>query len=101
MFSPRSRLGASVTALVAAAVAVATLAGCSSGKSTTASGGSDGSGGSGSTSGTTITLYNGQHPETTQALLAAFEKQTGIHVRERDGDETELAQQIEQEGSSS
>jgi iron(III) transport system substrate-binding protein len=87
-----------VTALVAAAVAVATLAGCSSKSSSSDSSATTGSG---STSGTTITLYNGQHPETTQALLAAFEKQTGIHVRERDGDETELAQQIEQEGGSS
>jgi iron(III) transport system substrate-binding protein len=49
----------------------------------------------------TITLYNGQHPQTTQALVAAFERQTGIHVRERDGDESELAQQIIQEGKSS
>jgi len=92
-----------MTALVAAAVAVASLAGCSSSKASTTSttSSSGGSGGSGSTSGTTITLYNGQHPETTHALLAAFEKQTGIHVRERDSDETELAQQIEQEGGSS
>jgi iron(III) transport system substrate-binding protein len=101
MFSSRSRVGALVTALVAAAVALATLAGCGGNSTASSSGGSGGSGGSGSTSGTTITLYNGQHPETTHALLAAFEKQTGIHVRERDSDETELAQQIEQEGGSS
>jgi iron(III) transport system substrate-binding protein len=49
----------------------------------------------------TITLYNGQHPQTTEALVAAFERQTGIHVRERDGDESELAQQILQEGKHS
>jgi iron(III) transport system substrate-binding protein len=49
----------------------------------------------------TITLYSGQHPQTTQALVAAFERQTGIHVRERDGGEAQLAQEIEQEGSSS
>jgi iron(III) transport system substrate-binding protein len=49
----------------------------------------------------TLTLYNGQHEQTTQALITAFERQTGIHVKERDGDEAELAQQIEQEGSSS
>jgi iron(III) transport system substrate-binding protein len=48
-----------------------------------------------------ITLYNGQHPQTTQALVSAFERQTGIVVRERDGDELQLAQEIEQEGSSS
>ena len=32
------------------------------------------------------------------ALIAAFERQTGIHVKERDGDEDALAEQIEQEG---
>ena len=49
----------------------------------------------------TLTLYNGQHQQTTQALIAAFERQTGIHVKERDGDENELAEEIQQEGSSS
>ncbi|MBO0729852.1 MAG: extracellular solute-binding protein [Acidimicrobiaceae bacterium] len=49
----------------------------------------------------TITLYNGQHQQTTQALVAAFERQTGIAVKERDGDEDALAEQIEQEGSGS
>ena len=32
-------------------------------------------------SGTTITLYNAQHEQTTDALIAAFTKQTGIKVR--------------------
>lgn len=49
----------------------------------------------------TITLYNGQHPQTTAALVAAFEKSTGIHVRTRNGDEDDLANQIAQEGSAS
>jgi len=49
----------------------------------------------------TITLYNGQHPETTAALVAAFDKATGIRVRVRDGDEDDLANQIVQEGSAS
>ncbi|MGH9054364.1 MAG: extracellular solute-binding protein [Acidimicrobiales bacterium] len=48
----------------------------------------------------TITLYNGQHPQTTHALVAAFERQTGIHVEVRDGDEGALAQEIAEEGSS-
>lgn len=48
-----------------------------------------------------ITLYNGQHEQTTAALVAAFEKQTGIHVAVRTGDEAELADQIMQEGTSS
>jgi iron(III) transport system substrate-binding protein len=51
--------------------------------------------------GTTITLYNGQHEQTTAALVSAFEKQTGIHVEVRTGDEAELGNQILQEGSSS
>jgi iron(III) transport system substrate-binding protein len=51
--------------------------------------------------GTAITLYNGQHEQTTAALVAAFEKQTGITVNVRTGDEAELGDQILQEGSSS
>src|SRR5580704_8004378 len=51
--------------------------------------------------GATITLYNGQHEQTTAALVAAFEKQTGIKVKVRSGDEAELGNQIMQEGSSS
>jgi iron(III) transport system substrate-binding protein len=53
------------------------------------------------TTGVTITLYNGQHEQTTEALVKQFEAQTGIKVRERDGDEASLAEQIEEEGSNS
>ncbi len=49
----------------------------------------------------TITLYNGQHPQLTQALVSAFEKQTGVHVRVRTDDGIILADEILQEGSSS
>ncbi len=55
----------------------------------------------GSSSGRSITLYNGQHEQTTAALVAAFEQQTHIEVNVRSGDEAELADQIMQEGSSS
>ena len=48
-----------------------------------------------------ITLYSGQHPQTTQKLVAAFEKQTGIKVSVRSDDEDVLAQQIVTEGSRS
>jgi len=51
--------------------------------------------------GETITVYNGQHPQTTADLVAAFEKQTGIKVLVRNGDEDVLANQIVQEGSGS
>ncbi len=49
----------------------------------------------------TLTLYNGQHEQTTAALVAAFEKQTGIKVAVRSGDEAELGNQILQEGANS
>ncbi|HEX4016272.1 MAG TPA: extracellular solute-binding protein, partial [Frankiaceae bacterium] len=52
-------------------------------------------------SGQTITLYNGQHEQTTNALVAAFTKQTGVKVKVRSDDEDVLAQQIVQEGSHS
>jgi iron(III) transport system substrate-binding protein len=49
----------------------------------------------------TITLYNGQHEQTTALLVAAFERQAHIKVEVRSGDEATLASQIEQEGSNS
>jgi iron(III) transport system substrate-binding protein len=49
----------------------------------------------------TIVLYNGQHPQLTSALVAAFTRQTGIKVNVRTGDGIVLAQQILQEGSAS
>jgi iron(III) transport system substrate-binding protein len=59
------------------------------------------SGCGGSPSNRTITLYNGQHPQTTGLLVADFERRTGIKVLVRTGDEAELANQIIQEGSHS
>ena len=56
---------------------------------------SSGSGGS------SITLYNGQHEQTTNSLVAAFEKQTGIHVNVRNDDEDTLANQIALQGANS
>ena len=52
-------------------------------------------------SGNALTLYSGQHAETTSALVSAFEAKTGIHVRVRTGDESALVQEIEQEGGNS
>src|SRR5271169_3756890 len=54
-----------------------------------------------SSGGRAITLYNGQHEQTTAALVTAFEKQTGITVNVRSGDEATLGNQILQEGPSS
>ena len=83
------------------ALATAVLAACGGSSSTAIAPGAGGTTPSATSSGGTITLYNGQHEQTTEALVARFEKATGIVVKERDGDEDALAQQIEQEGSSS
>ena len=48
-----------------------------------------------------IVLYNGQHQELTDALIKAFEQQTGIQVHVRSNDGVVLADQILQEGHSS
>jgi iron(III) transport system substrate-binding protein len=48
-----------------------------------------------------LTLYSGQHVQTTQALVNAFEKKTGITVNVRFDDEDVLADQLVTEGSHS
>ena len=49
----------------------------------------------------TITLYNGQHEQTTDSLVSAFEKATGITVNVRSDDEDTLADELVAEGSHS
>ena len=88
------RLGATASAL-------ALLSACGGSSSGAAAGTPSGSAASGSFAGTTLTLYNGQHEQTTNALVAGFEKLTGAKVKVRSDDEHVLAQQIEQEGSHS
>src|SRR6201994_4560694 len=96
----RGRRWAPVTAVIAG---VLTAAACSSGSASnsTSSSAAGSSGSASSLAGQTITLYNGQHEQTTNALVQAFEKQTGVTVKVRSDDEDVLAQQIEQEGSRS
>jgi iron(III) transport system substrate-binding protein len=57
--------------------------------------------GGGSSSKSSITLYSGQHEQTTTLLVRAFEKQTGIEVKVRFADEATLGSQILQEGGAS
>ena len=80
-----------VAARIATLFAVAVIAAaCSSSSGSSASG-----------SGTTITLYSGQHEQTTDLLVKGFEKKTGITVKVRNDDEDVLANQIITEGSAS
>jgi iron(III) transport system substrate-binding protein len=48
-----------------------------------------------------LTLYSGQHVQTTQSLVDGFEKKTGITVNIRSDDEDVLSDQIVTEGSRS
>jgi iron(III) transport system substrate-binding protein len=54
-----------------------------------------------SASAQSITLYNGQHEQTADSVVAGFEKATGITVNVRNDDEDVLADQIVTEGSHS
>lgn len=48
-----------------------------------------------------ITLYAGQHQQLVRMIVTAFEKQSGIQVKVRQGEGPELANQIIQEGKQS
>jgi iron(III) transport system substrate-binding protein len=77
------------------------LAGCGSSSSGGADPGPSGSSSASSAAGQTITLYNGQHEQTTDALVAGFEKSTGINVKVRNDDEDVFDNEIQTEGSHS
>jgi len=81
------RMRPMMAALLAVAAASALAAGCG--------------GGAGGTAAQSITLYSGQHVQTANALVAQFEKQTGITVNVRSDDEDTLVDQILTEGSHS
>ena len=79
------RLAGAVAAAAAVLVTGASLAAC----------------GSPANGPNTITLYSGQHLQTADQLISAFEKKTGINVVVRSDDEDVLADQIATEGSKS
>jgi iron(III) transport system substrate-binding protein len=62
---------------------------------------SSSSSGGGKGGGESITLYNGQHEQTTDSLVSAFEQETGITVNVRSDDEDTLSDQIVVEGKNS
>ena len=93
----------SVAGTVAALAAALMLAACggSGGSSTGVARVPSGATSHGALAGQSITLYNGQHEQTTARLVSAFEKHTGVKVNVRSGNEAELGDQLVQEGSSS
>jgi iron(III) transport system substrate-binding protein len=76
--------------LAVAGLLAATMTGCSALSGSASAGDAN-----------SITLYSGQHPQTTQKLVTAFEKQTGVKVNVRSDDEDVLADQIVTEGGHS
>jgi iron(III) transport system substrate-binding protein len=82
----RARRGTGMAAM--AVLGAALMAGCAQ------------NGGPGGGAGT-LTVYSGQHVQTTEALIAAFERQTGIAINLRSDDEDVLADQIVTEGGRS
>jgi iron(III) transport system substrate-binding protein len=84
---PRTTIGVAIAAAGALA-----LTACGSGSSS-GNGATDGSG--------SITVYNAQHESLTKEWVDAFTKQTGIKVTVRNGDDSEMSNQIVQEGAAS
>ncbi|MBU4464616.1 MAG: iron ABC transporter substrate-binding protein [Actinobacteria bacterium] len=82
-------------ALALASTAALTLTACSTGAATPAATGTP------SISGSTITVYNAQHEELTQAWADEFTKETGVTVTLRNGSDSELGNQIIAEGAAS
>ncbi len=82
---------AACTVLIAAIVA-----GCGSSSSPSSS-----TSAAGEDSGKTLVLYSAQHEQMTEAFAEGFEEKTGAKVEVREGEDEELAAQVEQEGSAS
>jgi iron(III) transport system substrate-binding protein len=87
------RLRRPLTPVALSVAAALALSACGSSSSSTSS--------SSSSASTTITLYSGQHEQTTSLLVKDFERQTGVKVKVRFADEATLASQILEEGSAS
>jgi len=80
--------------LAPALVTALLLAGCSAGGT-----GQEGSGSAADSE--ALVVYNAQHEELTQEWADAFTEQTGIEVVLRNGDDSELGNQLVQEGAAS
>ncbi|NVM98913.1 iron ABC transporter substrate-binding protein [Arthrobacter sp. SDTb3-6] len=78
-----------------AGVSVLALAACGGSTTPAASKGAQGS------ATDAITVYNAQHEELTQAWVDEFTKETGIKVTLRNGDDSEMSNQIIAEGAKS
>jgi len=87
---------ARLAAVAAAAALAMTMAACGG-----SSGGSSSTGDAAAADKPTLTIYNAQHEEMLKAMTPGFTKATGIKVKLRNGDDSEMANQLVQEGSAS
>ncbi len=78
---------------------IGTLAAIAVGSGVVAGCGSSHSAGGVPSTGRSITLYSGQHEQTTDSLVTAFEEKTGIHVNVRYNDEDAFGNEIVAEES--
>jgi iron(III) transport system substrate-binding protein len=87
------RSGRTIATILSAVGVAGALAACGgSGGAAAESGGSEP---------VTLTLYNAQHEDLMKAVVEGFTEKTGIKVEFRSGDDSELANQIVQEGKAS
>src|SRR3954470_710 len=88
-----NRSGRAIATILSAVGVAGALAACGgSGGAAAESGGSEP---------VTLTLYNAQHEDLMKAVVEGFTDKTGIKVEFRSGDDSELANQIVQEGKAS
>ena len=96
----RTLLPAALTALAITACGVSVGASASA-AGPSASAASASASDSAHSANSSILLYNGQHPQLTQAMVSAFKRKTGISVSLRSNDGVVLADQLAQEGHDS
>ncbi|HEY4625207.1 MAG TPA: iron ABC transporter substrate-binding protein [Blastococcus sp.] len=88
-----NRSGRAIATILSAVGVAGALAACGgSGGAAAESGGSEP---------VTLTLYNAQHEDLMKAVVEGFTEKSGIKVEFRSGDDSELANQIVQEGKAS
>lgn len=85
-----------LTVTAALAASALALTGCATAAST-----APGSAGASSLRGSSITVYNAQHEELTKEWADAFTASSGVKVTLRNGGDSELANQLVQEGAAS
>ncbi len=97
----RSRRLAALAAVATVSILLTSCSSSSAGSPAGAGAATPASSSSASIAGGSITVYSGQHEQTTAALVADFSHRTGIAVKVKSDDEASLVGQLLQEGPAS